>query len=363
MDFLVDRRDLRRCRFVAGSEPPRVAAGSGCAVLRVDAFAFTANNVTYAAVGDMIGYWQFFPVEEGWGRIPVWGVGVVEDPGTSGLRPGERIFGYLPMSSHLVVEPSRVDERGFVDATAHRRELPPVYNQYRRLAADPAYDRRDEERMMLLWPLFATAFLLDDFLADNAFFGAEAVVLASASSKTAFSLAWLLAKRGGCSVVGLTSRGNVPFVTRLGCYDRVVEYDAIDSLPAAEPIVLVDMAGNGAVTTAVHRHLGDGVKYSCQVGLTHWERRGDLGDLPGAPPTFFFAPAQIEKRNQDWGPDAFQARLAEAWRAFLGGTEGWLRIVHGRGPEAVERAYRDTLEGRVKPDEGLILSLHDSQPS
>ncbi|MEW6269946.1 MAG: DUF2855 family protein [Thermodesulfobacteriota bacterium] len=363
MDFLVDRRDLRRCRFVSTAAPPRAEPGSGQAVLRVEAFAFTANNVTYGAVGEMIGYWQFFPAEEGWGRIPVWGIGVVEDAGTSGLAPGERIFGYLPMSSHLVVVPSQVSERGFVDATPHRKQLPPVYNQYTRLAGDPRYDARHADRMMLLWPLFATAFLLDDFLADNAFFGARSVVLASASSKTASSLAWLLAKRGACRVVGLTSPANVAFVAGLGCYDRVVEYGAIGSLPADEPIVLVDMAGDAEVTRAVHRRVGDNVKYSSQVGLTHWEKGGGTDDLPGAKPEFFFAPAQIEKRSRDWGPGVFQARLADAWHEFLDGTEGWLRVVHRRGPEAVERAYRDAVEGRVDPGEGLILSLHDARPN
>lgn len=360
MDFLVDRKDLRRTRIVPGEAPPRPAPGSGQAVLRIDSFAFTANNVTYGAVGEMIGYWQFFPADDGWGRIPAWGIGVVEEAGESGLRPGERIFGYFPMSTHLVVVPSQVSERGFVDATPHRQQLPPIYNQYTRLAGDPRYDPRDEPRMMLFWPLFATAFLLDDFLAQNGFFGARSVVLASASSKTAFSLAWLLAKRGACRVVGLTSPANVAFVERLGCYDRAVEYGAIGSLPVDEPIVLVDMAGNAEVTSAVHRHLGDNVKYSSQVGITHWEKMGSTDDLPGAKPTFFFAPGEMEKRNREWGPGVFQARLADAWHAFLAGTDGWLRIVHRRGPEAVERAYRDTVEGRVRPDEGLVLSLLDA---
>ena len=360
MDFLVNRKDLRQCRFVAEASGPTDVA-PGCAVLRIQSFAFTANNVTYGAVGDMVGYWRFFPAEEGWGRIPVWGIAVVEDPGSSALRRGERIYGYFPMSQRLTVEPVRVGAHGFVDGAAHRRELPAVYNQYTRLDADPGHDRRDDDALMLLRPLFATAFLLDDFLADNDFFGARTVLLASASSKTAFSLAFLLAKnhRGRVRVVGLTSPGNAAFVARLGCYDQVVPYPEIATLPADQPIVLVDMAGNQDVTRAVHEHHTSNVKYSCQVGLTHWEKIGDTADLPGARPTFFFAPGQIEKRTADWGPGAFQVRLADAWPAFLAGTSGWLRVVHGRGAAVVERAYLDTLEGRVKPDEGLVLSLDE----
>jgi hypothetical protein len=358
MDFLVGRDDLRRCRFVESAPPgPRERAGK--ALLRIESFAFTANNVTYGAVGEMIGYWKFFPAETGWGRIPVWGIGVVEGAAETGLRDGERVYGYFPMSDHLVVAPSHVTERGFVDATAHRRELPAVYNQYTRLDADPTHVPGDEDRLMLLRPLFATAFLLDDFLAENGFFGAGAVVLASASSKTAFSLAYLLAKnrRGDPEVIGLTSPGNLAFVRGLGCYDRAATYDEIASLSASGGVVLVDMAGSQQVTRAVHERFGTAVKYSCQVGLTHWERGGPTGDLPGAQPEFFFAPSRMEKRSQDWGASGLQARIGAAWRDFLDGTRGWLRISRGRGPEAVERAYRDTLEGRVKPDEGLILSL------
>jgi hypothetical protein len=359
MDFLVKTQDLRQCRFVDTSADARSGRGPGEALLRIERFAFTANNVTYGAVGEMIGYWKFFPAEPGWGRIPVWGIGVVDAAGEGGLRNGERIFGYFPMSDRLVVQPTRVTEHGFVDGTTHRRELPPIYNQYTRLENDPTHVPADEDRLMLLRPLFATAFLLDDFLAENSFFGASAVVLASASSKTAFSLAFLLARnrRPGCEVIGLTSAGNLEFVRRLGCYDRVVTYGDVASLDASKAVVLVDMAGNQQVTRDVHEHFGSGVKYSCQVGLTHWERGGPTSDLPGARPEFFFAPSQAEKRTAELGPSGFQAALSSSWRTFLDGTEGWLRIERGRGPEAVERAYRDTLEGRVKPEEGLILSL------
>ena len=76
IDFVVDRNDLRRVECVAA--PPPAELESGRVLLRVDAFAFTANNVTYAVAGDMLSYWSFFPARAGWGRR----VGV-------GRRPGE----------------------------------------------------------------------------------------------------------------------------------------------------------------------------------------------------------------------------------------------------------------------------------
>ncbi|MBN0091513.1 DUF2855 family protein, partial [Pseudomonas aeruginosa] len=116
-----------------------------------------------------------------------------------------------------------------VDASEHRRNLPSVYNQYLRCSSDPLYRASDEALQMLLRPLFTTPFLLDDFLAEHAFFGATDLLLSSASSKTAIGLAFLLqrnrAQRGqDYRIVGLTSAGNRAFVEGLGCYDELLAY-------------------------------------------------------------------------------------------------------------------------------------------
>ena len=78
-------------------------------------------------MGDAMSYWKFFPAPEGWGRVPMWGFADVADSGDTDLEEGARIYGYLPPSTHLVVEPEGVDERGFVDASPHRAELPSAY--------------------------------------------------------------------------------------------------------------------------------------------------------------------------------------------------------------------------------------------
>jgi hypothetical protein len=358
VDFVVERSNLHRCQFVPAADPDTVDLPPGHVLLRVDAFAFTANNVTYAVIGEVMSYWNFFPAEPGWGRVPVWGFADVLRTSHESVARGERVFGYLPMSTHLVIQPDRVTPAGFVDASPHRRALPPVYNQYVRVANEPGYRADQEDAQMLFRPLFMTAFLLDDFLADAGFFGARTVILSSASSKTAFGLAFLLRQRSSCRVVGLTSAGNRAFVESLGCYDQVVTYDQVPSLPN-EPAVFVDMAGNARVLGAIHHHFRDNLKHSAVVGLTHWEQRTPEGDLPGVPPTFFFAPTQIQKRTKDWGPDGLQERYGVAWRRFLDFATGRIRVVHGRGQAAVERVYVETLEGRVKPDEGHVLSLWD----
>jgi hypothetical protein len=359
VDFVVDRADLHRCQFVPAARPDRFDAGQ--VLLGVDAFAFTANNITYAVAGDMLSYWSFFPAAPGWGRIPVWGFADVLRSSHPRIAEGERVFGYLPMSTHLVVQADGAGPDGFVDAAAHRAGLPAIYNRYSLAANDTTYERAHEDQQMLFRPLFITAFLLDDFIADNAFFGARTVVLSSASSKTALGLAFLLStgRRADCEVLGLTSAANRAFVEGLGCYDKVVTYDQIGALPLA-PVVFIDMAGDGGLTSALHHHFRDEMKHSCVVGMTHWERREQAADLPGPPPTFFFAPHRLQKRTQEWGAEEFQRRYRGAWRRFVDFTRDRIRVVRAGGPAAVERVYRETLDGLARPNEGHVLSLRAS---
>lgn len=365
--FEVRRDDLRTTRFT-DTPPAQLEPRDGQAVLRVDHFAFTANNITYAAAGDLLAYWNFFPAESGWGRVPVWGFADVAASRCAGLREGGRFYGYYPMATHLAVEPVDANAAGFIDGAAHRAAMAGAYNQYR--AADA--DRSGEEAQMLLQPLFVTAFLIDDYLAEAGFFGARIAVLSSASSKTAFGLAHQLAQRAGKSraarqgraksseleVVGLTSPRNVAFAAGLGCYHRVLPYGDLAELDPATPAIFVDMAGNGAVQSAVHHHFGANLVHSLSVGLTHWEHGKRETDLPGSAPTFFFAPNQLRKRFGDWGPEGFQQRTLAAFGAFRGLTDRALRVVRG-GRADVQRVYLDTLEGRAAPDEGHVLSLHE----
>ena len=355
VDFIVQRDDWRRCRFVPAEEPVELRPGE--VLFRVDRFALTANNISYALAGDTLGYWNFFPAQQGWGRIPVMGFGDVIRSSHAQVREGERVFGFFPISHHLVIQADAVSPTLFMDAAPHRSATSPVYRQYVRVAEDPLYDAQYEDQLMLLRGLFLTSFLVDDFIADHDFFGAQSFVIASASSKTAIALAFLLSRRSRGRVIGLTSPRNKPFVESLGCYDETLPYDDLKSLAADRPTVFVDHSGDAQVVNTLHHHFGNNLKYSCLVGATHWDSGQRATDLPGAPPTFFFAPAQLQRRAQEWGPAEFQERLGGAWERFRASSDDWLSVVRGYGQAEVERVYRDTLEGRAKPSEGHVLSL------
>jgi len=357
LDFVVSRQDLRDHKLIE-SKLPELAEGD--ILVKVDKFAFTSNNITYAAFGDQMHYWDFFPAPEGFGRIPVWGFADVVESRCDGVAVGERFYGYLPMSSHVLLKADRVRPHGFIEVSPHRAALARVYNQYLRVALDPAYDKAREGEQCLLGPLFKTAFFIDDLIADNDFFGARAVVLSSASSKTALGVAFLLSRRPGLEVIGLTSPGNKAFVESTGYYNQVVSYDEIATVPADLPVVFVDMAGNADVIATLHHHFGDAMKYSCIVGGTHWEARGVGGagkTLPGPKPVFFFAPTQIAKRTEEWGVGGVEQRYGVKWQAFLTSVDSWMTITSGAGASDIASVYLEMLDGRVCPQQGHMLSL------
>lgn len=345
------------------SAPPRVLA-DGAARLAVDSFALTSNNITYAAFGDAMQYWGFYPAPEvgdgGWGCIPVWGFATVTESRCDGVAVGEKFYGYYPMASQVLLHPVRVTPTGFFDGAAHRRELHPVYNQFMRCSADPFYSADSEAVQALLRPLFVTSFLIDDFLADNRFFGAHTLLLSSASSKTAYGTAFQLAQRAGIEVVGLTSPGNVAFCESLGCYGQVLTYAQLDRLAADAACVYVDFAGNAELRQRIHSRFAN-LKYSGSIGGTHVAQLGSAKGLPGPRATLFFAPAQISKRNADWGAQAFGRQLVQAWQAFTqratAGKLPWLVMQRHAGSQAVEAIYQQVLSGKTDPRVGHLLTL------
>ena len=165
----------------------------GDVLLRVDRQALTANNISYAFSGDLLGYWGFFPTETGWGRIPAMGYAEVQASAHPDIAVGERVWGFFPMSTHLRVQAGKVHDQAFVDVSPHRAEYAPVYAQYQRAAGNPIYEPAREDQDSLLRGLYLTSWLCEDYIHDNDCFGARACLVTSASSKTSIALAHTLA--------------------------------------------------------------------------------------------------------------------------------------------------------------------------
>ena len=350
----VKRNAITETRIVDLDQPP---LGDGEVRLSIESFSVTANNVTYAVVGDGFGYWNFFPGEGAWGVVPMWGHAVVAESRHPELAVGERVYGYLPMAETLDVLPDKVSAGGFVDAAAHRQPMSPIYNQYARLAADPEHDPARESERMIFGPLFKTGFLIESMMRREQWFGAAAVICTSASSKTAMATA-SVARDTSPQVkrIGLTSAGNVDFVRARGFYDLVMAYDQVADL-AQEAAVLVDFAGNAQVIHAVHTALGEKLKYSCTVGATHVGAGfgQDNGPLPGPAPVLFFAPHHAVAAIEELGPKAFGAAVAASWTSFIGEAGGAVQIELRSGLEAAALAFVSMAEGKSDPAVGIVI--------
>jgi len=366
--FLVNREAYQTTKWAAQPLPSHLVEGE--VLLRIDTFSFTANNITYAMIGDKFGYWQFFPAEVGWGVVPVWGFAEVVASQQAQVAVGERFYGYYPMSTHLVVQPNKVTTAGFLDASAHRLSLPIVYNYYSNTATDRMYAPDQEDLISLFRPLFLTSFLLDDFFADNRFFGAKNIILTGASSKTALGLAYLLYLRQRAKgdeflqTTGLTSARNLDFVEGLGLYDHVLTYDQVATLPTNGQYAIVDFAGDQPLQSALQQHLGATLRYNCAVGMTHWDQNAPQSPVEGSiKPILFFAPTHAQRRGQDWGEQGFQAKVGHAWHQFVGHAAQWLTIQHATGPAAIAAMYADTLAGRTDPRTGQVASMVEKLPA
>ena len=56
--FLVNKYDLFEATFSDDNMP---ISKENEVILEIQRYAFTTNNITYAVIGDTLGYWNFFP--------------------------------------------------------------------------------------------------------------------------------------------------------------------------------------------------------------------------------------------------------------------------------------------------------------
>jgi Protein of unknown function (DUF2855) len=360
--FWVSKKNLERTQIIA---LPRPALVDGQLRLKVDSFALTANNITYAAFGNAMHYWDFYPTHEAaWGIIPVWGFATVIDSRCEGIAAGERFYGYYPMANEAVLTPTKVRPTGFVDGAPHRAALHGVYNQYHQTKLDPFHSQANTPQSdaveALLRPLFLTSWLIDDFLASESFFGANIAILSSASSKTAYGTAYCLKQRKGIEIIGLTSQVHVAFCESLGCYDRVIAYENLADIAAQSACVYIDFAGNAALRMAIHTRFTQ-LAYSCSIGGTHVRELGSGKDLPGPRAVLFFAPAQSAKRVADWGAAEFGQRIVKAWHGFthraVHSQPAWLIPQLHHGSIALASIYAGVVTGQAQARHGYVLGL------
>lgn len=333
----------------------------GEALLAIETFALTTNNITYAAFGESMRYWDFFPTQvEGWGHMPVWGYATVYSTNAEGIAVGERFYGYYPIATFLKIKAGRVNKQGFKEVSEHRKALPFTYNTYVRVPQPPTLSPDLEDAEMLMRPLFYTSYMLADFLQDNNYFGAKKILFSSASSKTAYGTAYCGRQFSDRPhFVGITSARNQAFVENSGMYDSIVTYDEINTLSANEPYVYVDFSGSKSLRLSIHLHLGEQLKYDCFAGsATNTEYLSNDHKLTPEP-TPYFAPDQIRKRIQDWGMDELNRRYEATQREFLAALidpqTGWMKLSPSYGFGDAARVTRTLYMTGDQPHLGRVV--------
>lgn len=361
-ELQIAKTDITKSRIVASKLDIDAPLAEGEILLKIDKFGFSANNVTYAAAGDQLGYWQFFPAannaEGDWGIIPVWGFADVVASRTEGVEVGERIFGYYPTTSYLKMQNVKVLEKQLIDGAEHRSKLPPGYNTYRRVETEADYDKTLDNVRMLLWPLYITSFCLWDSLQHNSWHGAKQVIVISASSKTSIGLGYALAADSNAPTsIGLTSKGNQAWVDSLNLYDKTANYEALTGIDNSIPTVLVDMSGNSNLLTEIHAHLGENLVHCLNVGLTHWSEGGKDTSIPKEKREFFFAPSHIQMRIKEWGHEGFDAKSSGFIYNASQKSSDWMVLEKLEGVESLADQYGNVCEGKLPPEKALVIQL------
>jgi len=211
--------------------------------------------------------------------------------------------------------------------------------------------------MILYRPLFLTSFLLEDYL--NQTINLPQVIISSASSKTAFSFAFLLKQRNSSiKIIGLTSQQNQNFVQNLKCYNQVIPYSSVNSIPSIVSIY-VDFSGDHKILKNIFNHLGkEKLQRYISVGMAHWDKSDLNKPQIDIKSEIFFAPEWMKKRYKELG-NAFWNQMKIAMEICLVQAEDWTQVVQASGKENVKKFYDLLLKGEAKPEQGFVLSLSE----
>jgi len=287
--------------------------------------------------------------------LPVWGFGVVSESLCDNIDVGQKIYGYFPLAQSLVVEPTRLNERGFLDKSAPRSQKSQVYNQYHFTHADPSYEADFEKEASVFRPLYGTGWWLSDLIAQTHTYGS--VLLSSASSKTAICTSYEL-KKQGLALVGLTSKRNLGYVQKLGLYDQVLSYEALDELKLDGPICVIDYLGRRSLIEQIDAQFGVNITNSYLVGAADWSEKAQKSgsEAPyswqGPKPQFFFAPSHIEKRMQE--DRGLMAKLLVDQKAFCAQSGRFCQIETMTGPDEMAHGWAELIASHTPPSQALV---------
>jgi len=255
------------------------------------------------------------------------------------------------------------------------------YNQLTRCSHDPLHSPENEDLAIIYRPLFWTSFWAEDWLFSSLptpYRGASSILVSSASSKTAFCLAYLLRKRrfqGATAIktVGLTSKKNLSFTNGLGLYDAVLTYndDLETQLDIDGSWVYVDVASNSELNGRILGALKGGLVRYVSLGLTNLTPRdansysppssGVTASTTSTSPEFFFMPEWLAQRRKTLKISEIANLQTGAWSGLMEDCKSWISLTRTWGAHQIQKAYEEVIEKGVGPEKGLIWSLWNEE--
>ncbi|KAL2855240.1 hypothetical protein BJX68DRAFT_274188 [Aspergillus pseudodeflectus] len=284
--------------------PPTAPLPASSIRVRASLLSLSSNNLTYALLGDMLHWWDTYPVPDNapapyndraaWGIVPAWGFATVLESTIPEIASGTKIWGYWPASAHVVdltLSKNKDDpETHWIETSAHRTSLLPLYNRY--IISTSADETRHawESAVRPIWqcgyvlseyvftpdpsvnpaihPLPGAPSVKPEWTNEDADISKTVVISLAASSKTGRSAAHNFACRpAGSGPLGLLQVTSSPeaigsaaealkpqFATRAVGYTQLSQPDVGQWIASLSPskIVIVDFGSRDGGFDAVH---------------------------------------------------------------------------------------------------------------
>ena len=244
---------------------------------------------------------------------------------------------------------------------------------------------------MLYRPLYWTSFWCEDWLFTSSYRGgAKLIFISSASSKTAFCLAYRIQMRirnreihVDTRIIGLTSKRNMGFTQRLGLYHEVVSYDDINGMSFGPGVraIYADVAGSDELNRKLLAVRGPLFVAAIKLGMSNvtptkldvtnvWTKNTTLeeavgGSSPAKALEFetFFMVEWLAVRVKQLSVKEILGMQAKAWKQLLVDAKGWVEITRVYSGEKVKAAYDSALKDGLRAEDGYVWSLWDEQAS
>ncbi|TDZ51723.1 hypothetical protein CTRI78_v007389 [Colletotrichum trifolii] len=379
--------------------------------------AITSNNLSYAKLGELLGWWDVWPVpadapapynnRDEWGIVPAWGYGKVLESNVDAIPVGSLLYGYWPTSSHpvdLKLEAHDIDGH-FREVNEYRQGPGSMYNRYN--LVDTSKQSEDSRAIFAnANPISQAGYVLNRFIFPTEFAPAHptgaagagewtdkqadlssaVLVNLSASSRTGRSVAWNFARNrepnvnGPLALLNASSRPQrlepapeAAFEIRNVGYDSLAARETVDWIAGFRPrrVVVLDSGGPLQATDRLRDALASSLPASTDLTLVLIGGQPKLQSLEdfqadmGLRAKWNFVQlnttAVMDTAMAAEGSEAYFRRSEEAFQRaveekFLGDTE----LVWGdkvSGPDGIEGAWENIIKGTLAPNKAWVYRL------